>query len=242
MRAAFADALAETATVDEGFGPLTVDVPADRWVEALALARDELGCTFFDWLTAVDELADGFRVVATSPRTGATASSTCVCAPWCRAEDAACSPRSTGVFAGRPWHERETYEMFGIDFTEDGLLALVPLLLPEEFEGHPLRKEFVLAARVAKAWPGAKEPGESDGTAGPRTGRRRARPPGAPEPEQWGRASPAGGAGPAGGGADRAGRAPRARPRPSHPPRPTRQPRTRHRTVPPLRSDRTLDA
>ena len=38
----------------------------------------------------------------------------------------------------------------------------MPLLLPDGFEGHPLRKSFVLAARAAKAWPGAKEPGESD--------------------------------------------------------------------------------
>ena len=50
--------------------------------------------------------------------------------------------------------------MFGIDFT--GHDALDPLLLPDGFEGHPLRKDFVLASRVAKPWPGAKEPGESD--------------------------------------------------------------------------------
>ena len=49
--------------------------------------------------------------------------------------------------------------MFGIDFP--GHPNLVPLLLPPEFEGHPLRKDFVLAARVAKPWPGAIEPGES---------------------------------------------------------------------------------
>ena len=30
---------------------------------AVALARDELDCTFFDWLSAVDELTDGFRIV-----------------------------------------------------------------------------------------------------------------------------------------------------------------------------------
>ena len=34
---------------------------------------------------------------------------------------------------------------------------------PPEFEGHPLRKDFVLAARVVKPWPGAKEPGEGHG-------------------------------------------------------------------------------
>ena len=53
--------------------------------------------------------------------------------------------------------------MFGIDFA--GHPHLVPLLLPDGFEGHPLRKDFVLAARAAKAWPGAKEPGESDADA-----------------------------------------------------------------------------
>jgi NADH-quinone oxidoreductase subunit C len=95
---------------------------------------------------------------------------------------AAAVPSIVAIYPGAAWHERETYEMFGIDFPgHPG--GLRPLLLPPEFEGHPLRKEFVLASRVAKAWPGAKEPGESDsGTA------RRApmRPPGVPDPAQWG--------------------------------------------------------
>ena len=34
---------------------------------------------------------------------------------------------------------------------------LVKLLLPEPFEGHPLRKDFELMTRVAKPWPGAPE-------------------------------------------------------------------------------------
>jgi hypothetical protein len=84
--------------------------------------------------------------------------------------------------------------MFGIDFTADGeVLALEKLLLPDEFEGHPLRKEFVLASRVAKPWPGAKEPGESDhelAAPAATTSRRRSRPPGAPDPDQWGPRDP----------------------------------------------------
>jgi NADH:ubiquinone oxidoreductase subunit C len=77
--------------------------------------------------------------------------------------------------------------MFGVDFTEAGdVLTLEPLLLPEEFEGHPLRKDFVLASRVAKTWPGAKEPGESPSTPVPTRSRRPARPPGVPTPEEWG--------------------------------------------------------
>ena len=63
VRAAYAELFGEAATFDDGYGPLTVDVPADRWVEAVSLARDGLGCTFFDWLSAVDELEDGFRIV-----------------------------------------------------------------------------------------------------------------------------------------------------------------------------------
>jgi NADH-quinone oxidoreductase subunit C len=42
-------------------------------------------------------------------------------------------------------------------------------LLPNGFEGTPLRKSFVLAARASKAWPGAKEPGEG-GDAPAKTG------------------------------------------------------------------------
>ncbi|MGK2948594.1 MAG: NADH-quinone oxidoreductase subunit C [Acidimicrobiales bacterium] len=56
------------------------------------------------------------------------------------------------TFAGAAWHERETHEMFGISF--DGNADLRNLYLPGEFEGHPLRKEFPLLARVVKPWPG----------------------------------------------------------------------------------------
>jgi NADH:ubiquinone oxidoreductase subunit C len=91
----------------------------------------------------------------------------------------------TDVWAGAAWHERETYEMFGIVF--EGHPNLVPLLLPDGFEGHPLRKDFVLASRVAKAWPGAKEPGESDHDVRSARGpRRRNLPPGVPAPDEWG--------------------------------------------------------
>ncbi len=189
VRTAYADALADAVVLDEGFGPLTVDVPPERWVEALTLARDGLDCRFFDFLTAVDDLGGeggGFQVVCHvadhhSPGPGGVLH---LIVRTAVPRDAATLPSVGEVYAGARWHERETHEMFGIDFTSGGeVLPLEKLLLPEEFEGHPLRKEFVLASRVAKPWPGAKEPGESDhdtGRAAPAT-RRRVKPPGVPD-------------------------------------------------------------
>ena len=53
---------------------------------------------------------------------------------------------------GANWHERETHEMFGIDFV--GHPDLRNMYLPTEFEGYPLRKDFPLLARIVKPWPG----------------------------------------------------------------------------------------
>ncbi|WP_406267831.1 NADH-quinone oxidoreductase subunit C [Actinacidiphila glaucinigra] len=178
------DAVAEVfgaeATAEEAYGLLTVDVPADSWTDALRAARDALGCTFFDWLSAVDEGGSGFRVCAhvVAPAVGSVRR---LMIRTTVPHEAPALPTAVGVYAGAAWHERETHEMFGVDFT--GHPHLVPLLLPEGFEGHPLRKDFVLAARVAKAWPGAKEPGESD-HGGPK--RRQMLPPGVPDPNDWG--------------------------------------------------------
>jgi NADH-quinone oxidoreductase subunit C len=81
--------------------------------------------------------------------------------------------------------------MFGLDFDgfDDGSgQPLRPLLLPDGFEGTPLRKSFVLAARASKPWPGAKEPGESDARAAP--SRRKTLPPGVPDPAVWPKGGP----------------------------------------------------
>ncbi len=56
------DLFGAQATAEEAYGVLTVDVPSDAWIPALEAARDRLGCTFFDWLSAVDEPGTGFRV------------------------------------------------------------------------------------------------------------------------------------------------------------------------------------
>jgi len=68
-------------------------------------------------------------------------------------------PSITDIFHGALWHERETHEMFGIDF--EGHPRLVNLYLPEDFVGHPLRRSFKLPSRSIKDWPGAKDPEEA---------------------------------------------------------------------------------
>jgi NADH-quinone oxidoreductase subunit C len=49
-------------------------------------------------------------------------------------------PTITGVYWGANWHERETHDFFGIKFT--GHPHLIPLLLPEDADFHPLLKDF----------------------------------------------------------------------------------------------------
>jgi NADH-quinone oxidoreductase subunit C len=185
LTARFSERFGTEAAPELSYGQLTVDVPASVWIDALTFARDELGCSFFDWLTGVDELDEGFSIVVHlwSPaerhhvllRTRVT-------------RDAPVLPSATAVFRGANWHERETYEMFGVQFS--GHPNLVSLLLPDGFEGNPLRKEFVLAARAAKTWPGAKEPGESDRDTAAAPARRRMLPPGVPDPQTWGPRQP----------------------------------------------------
>ncbi|MFC9591773.1 NADH-quinone oxidoreductase subunit C [Streptomyces sp. NPDC056944] len=171
----------EEATAEQAYDLLTVDVPPASWLTALTTARDELGCTYFDWLSAVDEPGTGFRVCAHVVALGEGRPRRLLVRTTVP-HDAPVLPTAIGVYAGAGWHERETHEMFGVAF--EGHPHLVPLLLPENFEGHPLRKDFVLAARVAKAWPGAKEPGEAHDGGGPK--RRQMLPPGVPDPNEWG--------------------------------------------------------
>ena len=53
--------------------------------------------------------------------------------------------------------------------TCEGHPHLVKLLLPEAFEGFPLRKDFLLMTREAKEWEGRENPGPPESS--PRPGR-----------------------------------------------------------------------
>lgn len=160
--AALAAAAGQSAEVGDAFGVPVLDVQSERWIRTLRAAKEN-GLSFFDWLSAVDEQENGFSVVAHV----ADIQQRPVLHLLIRTRVPRADPRlpsATTVYPGASWHERETHEMFGIVF--DDHPGLAPLLLPDGFQGHPLRKEFMLAARAAKPWPGAGGTGEGPGEAG----------------------------------------------------------------------------
>jgi NADH-quinone oxidoreductase subunit C len=56
------------------------------------------------------------------------------------------------VWVAANWHERETYDLMGIEF--EGHPDLRRILLPEDWEGHPLRKDY----KVQEFYRGMKIP------------------------------------------------------------------------------------
>ena len=160
---------------------MTEVLPQDWLATVEALWAD--GFDYFDWLGCVDEIGrrDCFRIVLVvrDLEQGAEPRMLSCSLP----RDDPRIETVSGVFAGAGWHEREVTELFGVEFVGGERRRL---LLNPGFEGTPLRKDEVLAARTAMNWPGAKEPGEADFSAS----RRRMVPPGVPEPVVWGDRDP----------------------------------------------------
>jgi len=51
-------------------------------------------------------------------------------------------PSVVSIYPTADWHERETWDMFGIQF--DGHPALTRILMPDDWPGHPQRKDYPL--------------------------------------------------------------------------------------------------
>ena len=64
-------------------------------------------------------------------------------------------PSVTSVWPTADWHERETYDFFGIVF--DGHPSLTRIMMPDDWEGHPQRKDYPLGG-VSVEYKGATIP------------------------------------------------------------------------------------
>jgi NADH-quinone oxidoreductase subunit C len=68
-------------------------------------------------------------------------------------------PSIVEIYPGNNWHERETFDMFGIVF--DGHPSLTRILMPDDWEGHPQRKDYPLGG-IPVEYKGATIPAPSE--------------------------------------------------------------------------------
>jgi NADH-quinone oxidoreductase subunit C len=118
----------------------TIYVPADRLVETCRALRDDQAFRFTTIIeiTAADYIPrqPRFEVVyhlLSIPRRERIRLKV-------RVPDRGTVPTVQGVWKGAGWPEREVWDMFGIVF--DGHPDLRRLLMPDDWEGHPARKDY----------------------------------------------------------------------------------------------------
>ena len=120
-------------------GGLAVPLPPARWQEFARFAKDRLGCRYFNWLTAVDWKEQGLEVLT---RLDNLEGGLAVTMRTRLQPGATRCPTLTSVFRGAGWMERECYDMFGVVF--EGHPDLRRILLDQDWEGHPLRKDYAV--------------------------------------------------------------------------------------------------
>jgi NADH-quinone oxidoreductase subunit C len=161
------------------FGDAVVRVKPDAWLQSARVVHDELECDYLSFVSGIDwmptpvaeeDIGSGDTSAPVQPRettygvTGSEGRFQLLARVQSTATGAGLTLKTdvdetamrveswTSVYPGADWHERETWEMYGIEFA--GHPALRHLYLPSEFEGHPLRKDYPLLAREVKPWPG----------------------------------------------------------------------------------------
>ena len=123
-------------------GETSLIVPAEKIAEAARVIHDEFGFNLLSSLTAVDYWPQEnprfhlvYRFTSIPNQMGLN-----VRAPVSGIEPSA--PTIETVYHNANWNEREVYDLFGIKF--EGHSDLRRILMPHDWEGHPLRKDYPL--------------------------------------------------------------------------------------------------
>ncbi|MDG4795318.1 NADH-quinone oxidoreductase subunit C [Micromonospora sp. WMMD1082] len=151
---AFGEAI-EHVVVDRG--ELTLHIRPERIAEVCQVMRDDPALRFelLSSLSGVDYLgADERRLHVVYQLTSMTYRRLIRLEAAVSAEEPHL-PSVTAVYPTADWQERETYDMFGVIF--DGHPALTRILMPDDWEGHPQRKDYPLGG-VPVEYKGAEIP------------------------------------------------------------------------------------
>lgn len=129
----------EDVTWETSHGQDVARVPATDWLQFAAAAKEAgfevcVDVTAVDWMRQRD---DRYQVVANLLSMAKTIRLRMVTTA---AREEPSVPSLTGLWPGVSFAEREVYDMFGIVF--EGHPDLTRILMPDDWEGHPLRKDF----------------------------------------------------------------------------------------------------
>ena len=119
-------------------GELSITVAPENIVEAVA-AMKEAGFNAYEDMTAVDWLPSEPRFQLTYHILSHAFKQRIRIKAWVSGDSAAIDS-ITSVFPGANFYEREVFDLFGIRF--EGLPNLRRIMMPEEWVGHPLRKDY----------------------------------------------------------------------------------------------------
>ena len=151
----FSDAV-EKVVVDRG--ELTLFIKAARLVDVAKILRDQLRfemCVGVNGIHFPEETSRELHAVyslLSITRNQRIRLEVCV------SEKEPHIPSVVGVWAGANWHERETYDMFGIIF--DNHPGLTRILMPDDWSGFPQRKDYPLGG-IEIEYKGATVPAPS---------------------------------------------------------------------------------
>lgn len=119
-----------------------ISVPVEDWV-AFADAARVSGFDAFSDLFAIDHFSEAPRFEVVLNLVSMTANERIVVSTRVPYDDPTV-PSITDIFAGANFYEREAFDLMGIDFP--GHPDLTRILLPDDWDGHPLRKDYDVGA------------------------------------------------------------------------------------------------